>query len=337
MSCAAVRGERGGYALVLVLLAAALLAALVSVFVYEAALDNRVSRNVVDAVRAEHALDANEALIAFLLRRDWEESVAARKHMDGPGDAWYDGLDPWLARLNREVKPVVLEVRVRDVSARFDLNRVGRAEGRPRKYGDDLITRQKEAAGEFARLCKAFGYADGETAAEILRDWVDADEEGDHEEGAPHRPLVSVYELAGVGRLADDAAWRRLTADPAFLACVTVHSGVGQDEGLVNVNTAPVEVLEAITESRETAEAIVQGRPYEENVYNSPLNEAMGTEAYNRYYHRLAVESRGVRVEAVARVGPLRIERTTVIARQDGGTEVRLRLPGSGVREESES
>lgn len=331
------RAGEGGFALVLALLAMAILAVLVGALVYEARLDARVSRNCADAARAERALDAVEEMVRFLLRRDYERSLPARMYVDGPGDEWLDGTGPWVERLEKELAPVELEVRVTDESGRINLNRPGRADRRLRRIGEEMRSYAQEAEAECARLFEAFGYADAETAAAVLRDWTDADTEGDYEDGAPGRPLAAVGELAAMEPLARDAAWRAMVDDPAFRDAVTVHTGTDSSEGRINVNTASAFVLETVTGSAETAAAIVSGRRYEKNIHHSPLFEAMGKEAYNRYNYRLTVASRAVRVEAVARVGPLRIGRTTVLGNLLGDATVILRLPTCRMMEETES
>jgi general secretion pathway protein K len=298
------RRREAGIALITVLLIVMLLAAVVAGFAYSAHVDRRVAENYRDELRARHALDAVEAQTRMLLSRD-----AAENAIDSLQDGWAGEL-PELP-----LDGVEVEARITDDSARFNVNGLVRPDGKP-----DPVARD-----ELLRLTALLGGP--ETAAEVTTDWIDPDQDGLYESGAANRELVSVYELGAVRGLDRSFLYGRTgpgESRQGLLDFVTVHTEVP-----VNINTASLEVLEAVTGEAGIARDILAARrerPFEKLSELRGLSPAARA-SFPRLERRLTVASSVFRMEARAACGPITASRTTVFRRNGKGIEVLIRVP----------
>jgi type II secretory pathway component PulK len=316
-------------ALLAVLVLIAVLGALVGSFVYVATIDLRLSENARDFARSEAALDGAEELARFLLRADYERDDASDEWVDHSSEIWSDGAAPFVERLNEQVAPASVTIRLTDAESRLDINRIVYAHS-----GRIGINARQEARAETVRLLTRLGHPDPKRVVAILVDWIDADDAGEYEREGPDRPLVSVHELKSVSGLANDAQWAELLdSGRLYQAFTTQHLDVGtvRDQGQVNVNTASLDVLAAVLDDPGLARRIVAGRPYQS--INPDLKERIGIDAYRVMpRHRLTVRGQVFRLEAVCASGAAERRRTTVFARKHGVTLLRFRAPGCGAR-----
>lgn len=254
--CGEIARRRGqqGVALIKAMLVVALATSIAVAMVSRQQFDIRRTGNLLQAGQASLYADGVEAWAAQVLRRDREDNQSDHAEED-----WASQLPPIPVEGGSVAGNIV------DLQGRFNLNSLVEA-GKP----------NQEAVERFRRLLSALRDEYPEEAAElepdlanVLVDWIDPDVEPIFPGGAeddvylsmerPYRsangPLVSPSELLllkGMSAQSYAVLREHVTALPAGTK--------------LNVNTASVPVLMSLAKgiSASAAEALVEGRPYDD-------------------------------------------------------------------------
>ncbi len=223
------RGERG-IVLVMTILVLSVLIVLVYAFTYSAKIQLRIAQNAVEELRERAAAESALNYGLVLLEQDAREGTV-------------DSLDEDWARPDIFVSVGDLDWRVEivDNNRKLDVNRAFRMTG----------TLVEQIAEAVRRAVASAGGSDRDWAA--IRDWVDADSTGPYEEDAPNLPMLTIQSLWLVPSLDKDLLLPR--SDRLSLEELLTSQG-----GSLNVNTASVEVLEAVLDDSRAADVIVAER-----------------------------------------------------------------------------
>jgi len=247
-----------GVALIMVLLAMALIVMMAT---------GMIRQQNLRIYKASHAMAQNQGFAIALgsedfaksmLRRDYDQDKEDNSFVDDTSEFWFTNS----AILPLDEESGLVEVQIEDMSGRFNLN--------------DLVDSQSGAVDEvakkrFDKLLQILGVTDFRTDAII--DWIDENDQTTSAYGAedgaylvedpPYRaanqPFMSVSEL----RLLQGMTEETYQALLPFITALPV-SGAG-----INVNTAPKELIESMTDDMTSsqAEKLVAKRdeePYEE-------------------------------------------------------------------------
>lgn len=223
-------GERGVALLIVIALTAAV-AILVAALQFQGSLQVRRTTNLVraDQARAYH-----------LGAEDWAGALLQREARDDPRD---DLTEPWNQQgLVLPVEGGRLVGTLRDLQGRFNVNELIASDG-----GVD-----EAAVARFRRLLAALQIEQPERIAGALVDWLDADQDSRFPFGAEDqtylrlvpayrsadRPMLWVGELRAVDGVSAEA-YAKLAPNLAALP----------SRGPLNVNTAPLAVLQSLTDS----------------------------------------------------------------------------------------
>lgn len=222
--------NRRGSALIIVLLLLSLLVVLTAEITVRSATDARMLENRLTGIQAQYGLQGALVHAIEVLKADLAADQKALQEDNLPMADWHG--ETWA--LPVEGLPLgdgAYGFAITDEQARYHLNALVGPEGLP------TPTEQPR----FERLCAA-SCPGIDTAAfqEALYDWLDVDQVGRFEEGAPNRPLLTTKELFLV-----PMATTEILVGPdgrSGLLPKTTRWTTGQ----VNVNTASREVLYAI-------------------------------------------------------------------------------------------
>lgn len=144
--------------------------------------------------------------------------------------------------------------RVEDLQGRFNLNNFGTADAK----------RYEQYVAYFTRLLENIEGADASQARVIaagVRDWIDADNQPTGTDGAedsfyisqnpayrpPNRPMRSVSEVLAVKGMTADLYDKLMHCQPAKTGAYSCITALPQFPTAINVNTAPLPVLRALT------------------------------------------------------------------------------------------
>lgn len=244
------RPREEGFALLLVLFLVALLAAIVSQSSFTNQVAVAAGANRLSALQHAHALRAGLIEAGRLLRYD--------QTLDGQKTAPYDGLDePWAQPATLPVGGATVRVAIVDQSARLQLNGIvddlGVVQDDPER--DDPLDRVRR----LLTVLPDWPTSDDDLL-EALVDWLDrappgAYEVGRFEKNAKNGPLYTLKELLLVPGFTRDVlyGWTPDGADAVMGLAPFVTARWG--DGLVNPNTAPPEVLRALSPNMTEARA----------------------------------------------------------------------------------
>lgn len=221
---------------------------------YQVFIDIRRTQNLLAGQQSRIYAEAAEAVAMRLLEADREDN-----DFDGPGDIWMERQPPLVLE-----DGAVIALRIEDLMGRVNLNAV--------PPGDTTVGHSPAAL--FQRLLAGVHPEYQSGVEQALADWIDADTDVTFPGGAeddyytrldsPYRPantaLADTSELRLV-RGMDRATWE------AVRPFVTA---LPEEDSRINVNTAPLEVLMALTPEvdRGQAEAVVALR--EREPFTSP-------------------------------------------------------------------
>lgn len=253
-------------ALVITLLVTAILVTLVT---------DQVYRMYVNLNRAANVRAAERASVMASSGVDMARRVTRRVLSNVP----YLTMDPGGMEFSRTESGITTDVTLTDERSRLSVDIVYPATG----------VEIKRAFGPYSRLLEDRGH--DEMLVETLADWIDGDDEprpyGAEGPGhyrnltAPYRPTNNYPET-----LEELLLVKGYTRDVYndIAPFVTVHT-----DGLVNINTAPVEVIKALSEdvTREMAEAVVEKRketPFKDksDILNVPGFDTVGIELQDK-------------------------------------------------------
>lgn len=224
------RGREQGVAFVLTLLLVAILVALVAEFGYSTLVNVRIAEN--RAANLQHLYAAKGAVnfAKVLLLKDQAENN-------------YDSLeDDWAAEARTlEFGSLILEAEITDETSKFNLNTLVSRQGK-------LDPEGKENLQHLARL---YGLT-SETIVPRILEMLEANHEDENEdEEGPYRLLKGPIFSADFAKVISVDSDEDFANIVSFCRSLTISS-----DGKVNINTAPKEVLMALT--HELSESLAQ-------------------------------------------------------------------------------
>lgn len=304
------RNERG-IALITVMLVVALATMLAVSMMRSQHLSLRYSGGVFSQDQAMLYTQGAEAFVQDLLTRDLEEDKRQKLLTDHPGESWARTFPPF------PVEGGMVQARLTDLQGRFNLNLLLRDNGV-----------DASAQSYFKRLLSNLDQPDNLDAA--LIDWMDTDNEPTGIDGAeddhytrlpvPYRtanqPLTDISELLLIKGFTP-AIVERLRP---FVSALPATAGL-------NVNTAPSELIQALTENMTLSGADEQARQRPADGYES-VDQFLGSTAFNGMDTKdkeaikawLSVKTGYFGLDADASISGRHSVLHAVIARGDSGT-----------------
>jgi general secretion pathway protein K len=218
--------NRRGFALVLTLLVLTILVIVVAQLSLVTKVDLNLSRNFGNDVQNFYALQAAVAQARLLLKDDFEKGRP------------FDSLnESWASEHSMECGGARLTFRIEDEERRLNIARLVKPDGTV----DPLVR------ARFERLVEIVG-ATPPDMVERIADYMDKDSTGDFESGARNGPLVLIEELLLIPGIDEVTLFggkrsEEDDASPGILKFITIWSS-----GQVNINTAPAEVLQCLSD-----------------------------------------------------------------------------------------
>ncbi len=300
------RGQRG-VALILTLLVLSVLVVVVSQLAVATRLDLKISQNYRGDVQNTYAIRAGISYAKLFLKSDLENAPDA----DTLHETWAKQFEPI------QIGEVELQLWIEDEDRRFNLNTIVDPQGA-------VVSRTKD---QLTRLLQILRTNDNSLVPRLV-DYVDKNTEGLFEKGAKNRPLYTAREIRAIEGFTDIVLFGGTGTGgvtPGLLPFATTWSATA-----INVNTAPVEVLQSLHPdmSRNVAEAIVHWRSVEStpgkgNVFQQlpgDLTKVPGLkeDLAKKIAPSLAVKSTVFLVHLRARRGSIE-QRVQAILRRDQG------------------
>ena len=197
---------------------------------------------------------------ALSMARAYLEKDAKTNALDTRSDCWAGDV-----LKNREFGDAKVTAVIEDAERFIPLQAL-------KKSGSSSYVRTRAAV---RRLLRNLGWEEeASTIANSIADWIDSDKKGDYEAGAPNSVPVLLEELLHVPEMNERIFYGFTDPDteetvPGFREFVTLYG-----TAKVNINTAPKEVLMAISSfiDEQKAEAIIAYR--EENQFVKPTDLA---------------------------------------------------------------
>jgi general secretion pathway protein K len=221
------RRRLAGVALISMLLIVALVSALVYRLVTKQALVVAQTRHVVYGDQSMAYALGGEAYARQILREDWDSDDG--RALDSGGEAWAQPLAPF------EVDGGVLEIRIRDLDGRFNLNALAAPDA----------TRAMVA---MRNLLAAVGLES--VVADRWRDWVDSDSEGTGFGAEDYQYLGRDVPYRTANRAAGTVAELRLLEgmDPEQFQRLVPHvATLPVTSARININTADAVALQSLS------------------------------------------------------------------------------------------
>jgi general secretion pathway protein K len=309
MSMRRSRRDRG-IALILVLLVLAVLIAVVGQMAISSLHDRTVAENHLADLQNTAAARSGYHRATLLLRADLE----AGQTVDALDETWAIPFDLALERST-------VHVEVRDAERAVNLSRIVKDNGEPNAAGVERLR----------RLCRALRQPPD--VAERIIDYVDADVKGEYEARARNARLFNLEELLRIEGLTPEALYGAVVGGEqrkGLLEFLTVwpRTAAESSDG-VNVNTAPAEVLQALSDEMTpgAAEAIVaaRSRPTADGgtqEFQSPADvkdvAGLSPEAYASIQPYLRVTSATFEIRAKSRGGNVEKAWVYVVSRKGG-------------------
>jgi type II secretory pathway component PulK len=218
--------DERGVALILCLLVLSILIILITQFGFSVKVDEKISRNSKDDVKAIFAARGALAYVRAVLREDRKKSKVDSLREDWAGEA--------LQAVRIGDTDVTLKVE--DCERRLDLNLLGDPATRP------------FARNTIAHLCEKLGIDEPAPAeiADRIADYVDPDTDGDYEAGAKNAPLDAPEELFAIKEIPEDVLVGRPAQgeQPERKGLLQFFTVWGAKK--ININTMPLELAYAI-------------------------------------------------------------------------------------------
>lgn len=247
--------------MVIVLIIIVILAVVITQFNYSTTIDERIAKNFASDRKNYYAARGAVVLARALLEKDAEE--------DGPRDSLYDD---WSGKGQLQdisvIGDVNTDITVTDQERLININRLSNKSNRDFTRIYDALTRlvailEIDPVGEYA-------------IAERIRDYIDADEDGDFEIDAKNGPLTTIEEVLQIEGITTRMLYGYVTEEGEVMSGLADFVGLW-GTGRVNINTASPEVLQAISPeiSEEDAANILAHREDEElGPFNTPMDLA---------------------------------------------------------------
>lgn len=238
------RRNEGGFALLLTLLVMTILIVLIAQMSITALHTKTISENYVNDLQNSYGARAGYHYGVLHLQADSEKAP----NVDHLGEKW-------AAKIPVELGKSRVEVAIEDSERRINLSHLNKDDGTP----------NPQVVAQLRRLCSVLQHPP-EVANRII-DYVDKDTKGDYELGARNERLYTLEELLRIEGIPPQALYggdhdgRTLGG---LLDYVTLwpREMAGTLPGVVNLNTAPKEVLRALSDdlTSTVADAIVAWR-----------------------------------------------------------------------------
>lgn len=257
-----------GAVLLLVLILLVVLTAVVVQFMYSTSVNSRIADAQLAQLKNDAAVDGGVAKAISLLLEDMAAEEGAEGRIDSLSDLWAAG--PGILTFD----DTELRMLVADEQGKLNLNLLA------------VPAMAFRVKVELKRLLQSVGLDESEAdeAARAIADRIDEDSEGEFEEDSTNRKLFDPSELIGIEQVGELVYYGGVPvedeeddAEPETdenLVRKGLHRFVTVwGPGLVNINTAPAEVLAALsgTMGLETAAAVVEYRRDE-----GPFSSAQG-------------------------------------------------------------
>ncbi len=253
--------SESGIALLLVLLFVVLLSAIVVEFTYEMRIEAVITRNQTDKALAEIAAKSATAVGMALLQQDLD-------NLDGASGGSFDAFtDVWAAGMPyQEINDGVMRCTITDEYGKLNVNALFRGNGRgePNPAVEMVLRKLFEIRGL------------SQDPVDAIMDWIDPDDEprptGAELEyysslgvpyGCKNAPMDSVEELLLVRGITPEVFFGDPTGEVPRLPLYELLTVYGSEDGTINANTAPEELLYIIGEATGRsgiAQVIVQAR-----------------------------------------------------------------------------
>ena len=242
-----------------------ILVSVLVVVVYQLSLSVGVERRRVE-VEKERVCGVYGARAAVSLARAYLEKDAKSNAIDSLSDCWAGDVIK-----GQQFGDIKVTATIEDAERFIPLQNL-------HKSGTPSYVRTRTAV---KRLLRNLGWEEeATTLANSLADWIDSDKKGDYEVGAPNRVPIVLEDLLRVPEMNERIFYGYTDPDtdetvPGFREFVTLY-GMGR----VNINTAPKEVLMAISAyiDEEKADAIVDYRRDNQFVKPTDLAKVPGLE-----------------------------------------------------------
>lgn len=302
-----------GIALLLTLVVLVLLVVVILEFDYGTKINLITAGNFRDDVRATYLAKSGVTAARAILKDDAEE------------EGTYDALTEFWAQpiLSYPVGDGSVSIQVTDEAGKIDINRLGENKSPPGS-GDDTRT----------ILVRLFTLLEVDPAlVDPIQDWVDPDDDQDSFNGAEdsyyqrldppyhckNAPMDTLSELLLVRGISPEI-YQRISP---YLTTVSVKTSSGN--GLINLNTADLPVLQALDQDidLEFAKRIRDGRPYEKTLEFYDVTKGTSVAPLNSVLRRqIGVKSNYFTVRSRAAVNETEKIITAMIQRD--GKKMRL-------------
>lgn len=279
--------QETGMVLLLVLVVVALLSSLLMEFAFSTLVDLRLAETFRDTTRAYYLAKGGVQVGRMLLQQD-------NNGWDSRDEMWAQGVT------NYPVGDGFVTVQIDDLGGRLNLNGLV----------DETDNPNAVAIDRFVRLFTELGLEHPGDLTAALVDWIDVNDEdyqgvGNGAENAYYRGLKHPYSTknAPFDSLDELSMVRGFTPEVCNLVrpFLTVHSG-----GLINVNTAPPEVIMALAPEMDltSAETIIEARQSQPFETVAALQELPGLGPVYGFIHLyISVTSPTFRITASGGVG----------------------------------
>lgn len=302
--------------LLLVLVLVIVLVTIVVRFMFSTRVDSRIADSHLAALKNEAGVDGGVAKAISLLMRDLAEQ---EEDVDSYRDYWGEG---FILTFDETTVTVLII----DEQSKLNINLIAESDWSPR------------VREELKRLFKEVGFDSemAESTGEALADRIDKDTKGDfEEEGTPNGRLSALGQILDIENIDVFTLFGRPGVDegdpgtPGLCKLLTI---VGQ--GLVNINTAPVEVIAALSDKidRATADAIVAYRDGEDgtdfgSIADLQLVQGVTKEMVDDMTGRIHVASHYFNVMCFARTGGASHVAVSMIRRDPKGCRILYSVP----------
>ncbi|NJN51895.1 MAG: type II secretion system minor pseudopilin GspK [Gammaproteobacteria bacterium] len=302
----------GGVALISVLLIVALVSALVYRLVTKQALVLAQTRHVVHGDQSLAYALGGESFARQILFEDWSDADA--RSIDALSEAWAQPLAPF------EVEGGQLEVQIRDLDGRFNLNALASPDA-------------QRSSGAMRSLIGALGL--DSVIVDRWRDWVDADGEGQGfgAEDQHYLGLDLPYRTANRGAITVSELRLIEGMDPEQYNRIAPHVTVlPVTAGRININTADAYALQSLSPqlSAGRAQSLVESP----RLYTDAQALAAEVPELSSSLDLMKVTSDYFEVEVRAEINGARTELTSTLYRNpnDGRIELIARDFGRRIR-----
>lgn len=247
--------------MVIVLIIIVILAVVITQFNYSTTIDERIAKNFASDRKNYYAARGAVVLARALLEKDAEE--------DGPRDTLYDD---WSGKGQLQNITVIGDVNtnttVTDQERLIDVNRLTNKTNRDFNRIYDALARlvvvlEMDPSGEYA-------------IADRIRDYIDADEEGDFETEAKNGALTTIEEMLQIEGITTRMLYGYVTEEGEVINGLADFVGLW-GTGRININTASPEVLRAISpeiSEEDAANILVYRDDPDVGPFNTPMDLA---------------------------------------------------------------